>query len=402
MKKKLALILSTALAIGTFTACGGASSSATPATSAPAGSSSAGASSQAAATAEGKALNIWVAGSDNMRVLYEKWVEMFNTSKEYNPNGHTAALQFLPAGAGGQTIDDKLLAAWGAEQKDTDFDVVELGDDQTARLLSEAPDMMMPYDPAKIPNLENISVRPPIGPEFFMPYRGTTVVMAYNSEAIPEPPKTVDELTAWIEENPGRFTYNTPGTGGAGDSYARTSVYNLMPEEALMSNDPKWMEEWDAGFGYLAEIHPFLYQSGGRVVYPNKNQGSLDLLAEGQIDMCPIWADMAISQIQQGTLPATTKIYQIEPSLTGAVNTLAIPTFGSNPEGAHDFMNFVLSPEAQAMQLTEIAAIPLIPVESEASTLIADLDVTNFRTQSIGELYQDFNIRWEEEIATLA
>lgn len=351
--------------------------------------------------AEGKKLNIWVAGSDNMRILYEAWVDMFNKNTEYNPDGHQAVLQFLPAGAGGQTIDDKLLAAVGADQKNTDFDVVELGDDQTARLLSEAPDLMMPYDASKIPNLANVTARQPIGPEFFMPYRGTTVVMAYNSANVSEPPQTRDELTQWIKDNPGRFTYNTPGTGGAGDSFARTSVYDLLPEESFMSDDPKWAEEWDAGFAYLAEIHPFLYKSGGRVVYPNKNQGSLDLLAENQIDICPIWADMAISQIQQGVLPETTKIYQITPSLTGAVNTLAIPHFGSNPEGAHDFMNFVLSPEAQLLMLQEIAAIPLIVVDDAAAALVADLDVSKFRTQSIGELYVKFNMRWEEEIATL-
>lgn len=379
MKRILALVLSFTLVLGLLGAFGGAS-----------------------ASAEGKTLNIWVAASDNLRILYEAWIEVFNASAEYNPDGHTAVLQFLPAGAGGQAIDDKLLAAVGAGQQNTDFDLVELGDDQTARLLGEAPDLMMPYDASKIPNLANVSARPPIGAEFFMPYRGTTVVMAYNSEAVPEPPKTRDELTQWIKDHPGRFTYNTPGTGGAGDSFARTSVYNLMPEEALMSDDAKWTEEWDAGFAYLAEIHPFLYKSGDRVVYPNKNQGSLDLLAEGQIDMCPIWADMAISQIQQGTLPATTKIYQIDPSLTGAVNTLAIPTIGSNPEGAHAFMNFVLSPEAQLLQLKQIAAIPLIQVEDDAAALVADLDVSKFRTQSIGELYVQFNMRWEEDIATLS
>lgn len=384
MKKTISFLVVLMLMLGTLSGCGGG------------GSDDAG-------SGVSKKLNVWVAGSDNMRILYEKWIEDFNSNEEYNPDGYQAVLQFLPAGAGGQLVEDKLIAAWKAGQKETDFDLVEMGDDQISRVMGEVgPELLVPYDPAKIPNLANVSVRPPIGAEYFMPYRGTTVVMAYNSEKVPNPPKTVAELTAWIKENPGRFAYNTPGTGGAGDSFARTSVYNLMPEEALMSDDAKWMDQWDAGFKYLAEIHPYLYQSGGRVVYPNKNQGSLDLLANGQIDICPIWADMAISQIQQGTLPATTKIYQIEPSLTGAVNTLAIPSIGKNPEGAHAFMNYVLSPEAQLLQLKEIAAIPLIKVEDSSAALVTGLDVTKFRTQSIGELYVEFNKRWDEEIATLS
>jgi putative spermidine/putrescine transport system substrate-binding protein len=384
MKKTISFLVVLMLMLGTLSGCGGS------------GNDDAG-------SAGNKKLNVWVAGSDNMRILYEKWVEDFNSNTEYNPDGYQAVLQFLPAGAGGQLVEDKLIAAWKAGQKETDFDLVEMGDDQISRVMGEVgPDLLVPYDPAKIPNLANVSVRPPIGADYFMPYRGTTVVMAYNSEKVPNPPKTVEELTAWIKENPGRFAYNTPGTGGAGDSFARTSVYNLMPEEALMSDDAKWKDQWDAGFKYLAEIHPYLYQSGGRVVYPNKNQGSLDLLANGQIDMCPIWADMAISQIQQGTLPATTKIYQIQPSLTGAVNTLAIPSIGKNPEGAHAFMNYVLSPEAQLLQLKEIAAIPLIKVDDSSAALVTGLDVTKFRTQSIGELYVEFNKRWDEEIATLS
>ena len=40
-------------------------------------------------------------------------------------------------------------------------------------------------------------------------------------------------------------------------------------------------------------------------------------------------------------------------------------------------------------------------VDDPATALVADLDVSKFRTQSIGELYVNFNLRWEEEIATL-
>lgn len=56
----------------------------------------------------------------------------------------------------------------------------------------------------------------------------------------------MDELVEWMKANPGRFAYNTPGTGGAGDSFVRTSVYNFLPEEASTSDDAKWEEQWDA------------------------------------------------------------------------------------------------------------------------------------------------------------
>src|SRR5699024_9133578 len=124
-----------------------------------------------------------------------------------------------------------------------------------------------------------------------------------------EVPTTMDELVEWIKAHPGRFAYNTPGTGGAGDSFVRTAIYNFIDDpSALMSDDQKWEEQWDEGFAFLKDLHPYMYKSGDTVVYPNKNQGTLDLLTQGEIDMCPNWADMVLSQRKAGTVPENIKI----------------------------------------------------------------------------------------------
>ena len=73
-----------------------------------------------------------------------------------------------------------------------------------------------------------------------------------------------------------------------------------------------------------------MYKSSGKVVYPNKNQGTLDLLANKEVDMIPAWADMAITQMKQGTLPESIKITQIDPSFTGSPVVLGIPSIGSD------------------------------------------------------------------------
>ena len=78
----------------------------------------------------------------------------------------------------------------------------------------------------------------------------------------------------------------------------KRQIYNFIDDEsALMSNDPKWMEQWDEGFAFLKGLHPYMYKSGDTVFYPNKNQGTLDLLTQGEIDMCPNWADMVLSPV---------------------------------------------------------------------------------------------------------
>jgi putative spermidine/putrescine transport system substrate-binding protein len=228
--------------------------------------------------------------------------------------------------------------------------------------------------------------------------------MAYNSDTVPNPPKTQAELTAWIKANPGRFAYNSPDSGGAGGAFVQTAIYNYLPVEALTSTDEKWMAQWGQGFEYLKEIHPYLYKSSGKVVYPNRNQGTLDLLTSKEIDMAPAWADQTITGVKTGTLPASVKLYQMNPSYTGSLQVFGIPTFGSNPEAAHAFIDFCLSPKAQNILLADMAAIPLIPapkLDPREAASVRDLDVSAFRISSIGMMGTELNRQWNETIAIM-
>lgn len=356
-------------------------------------------------TADGKSVvTLWATGSDNVRTIFETLTKDFNENSEY-ADKYEVKLQFMLSGTGAQTLADMVAAAAKANQTDTDYDLIDMSGDDLSKIVSQiGEESFVKLDDTKIPNAASVSAQSTVATDYVQPYRGTTVILAYDSEAVPTPPKTMDELVEWMKANPGRFAYNTPGTGGAGDSFARTAVYNFLPEEAITSDDPKWEEQWDEGFEFLASIHPYMYKSGGSIVYPNKNQGTLDLLNQGEIDMCINWADMVLSQRAQGAIKDTIKITQIEPALTGSLQTLGIPTFGSNEEGAYAFIDYMLSPEAQQIMVEQMAAIPLIDTEGMDMTGyedLQDLDVSNFRIMSIGDLATDFNERWDNEIGTL-
>ena len=348
-------------------------------------------------------VTIWATGSDNVRQIYETLIENFNNS-EY-AGDYTAELQFMLSGTGTQSLTDMLVAAKKANQNNTDYDLVDLSGDDLAKIVSQiGEEALVKLDDSKIPNAEGVAAQSSVATDYVQPYRGTTVVLAYDSEKVANPPKTMDELVEWMKENPGRFAYNAPGTGGAGDSFARSSVYNFMPEEAITSDDPKWEDQWDEGFDFMKEIHQYMYSSGGSIVYPNKNQGTLDLLNQGEIDMCPNWADMVLSQRADGTLKDTIKITQIDPSFTGSLQSLAIPTFGSNEDGAYAFIDYMLSTEAQELMVKEMAAIPLVDTGDMDMTGyedLMDLDVSSFRIMSIGDLSTDFNARWDSEIGAI-
>ncbi len=391
MKRRLlTMILSAVMLAACLTGCGG-----------KAGDSG---NSGDAGSGGKKAVSLWATGSDNVREIFEALVSDFNTNSEY-AGQYEVTLQFMLSGTGAQTLADMLAAASKAGQTNTDYDIVDLSGDDLSKLVSLiGQEQFVKLDSSKIPNAASVEAKSSIATDYCQPYRGTTVILAYDSAKVPTPPATMDELVAWMKTNPGRFAYNTPGTGGAGDSFARSSVYNFLPEEAFTSDDEKWIGEWDEGFNFLKEIHPYIYSSGGSVVYPNKNQGTLDLLNQGEIDMCPNWADMVLSQRASGEIKDSIKITQIDPALTGSLQSLVIPTFGSNTDGAYAFMNYMLSPAAQELMVKQMAAIPLIDASSMDMTGYEDLqglDVSNFRLQSIGGLSTSFNERWDSEIATI-
>ena len=399
MKRKkvtslLALMMAGVLAAG-MAGCGGSGNG---------DSAEASASSESGDSGDKSTVTIWATGSDNVRQVYEALIEDFNSNSDY-ADQYTAELQFMLSGTGTQSMTDMLAAAYQANQTNTDYDLVDVGGDDLSALISRVgEEAFVKLDDSKIPNAERVSAESSLAADYVQPYRGTTVILAYDSEAVPNPPTTMDELVDWMKENPGRFAYNAPGTGGAGDSFARTSVYNFLPEEAMTSDDTSWEDQWDEGFQFLTDIHQYMYTSGGSIVYPNKNQGTLDLLNQGEIDMCPNWADMVLSQRADGTLKDTIKITQIDPAFTGSLQSLAIPTFGSNEDGAYAFIDYMLTDSAQEILVKEMAAIPLVDTSNIDMTGYEDvmnLDVSNFRIMSIGDLGTDFNARWDSEIGTL-
>ena len=362
----------------------------------------AGCGASTASAADDKTVTIWAEGSDNVRVQLEQQIENFNATNE---EGYVAKLEFITSGTGAQGLTDRIVAAKKAGQTKTDYDLVEVSDASITSYLEQGgEDLFVPIDTEKLSNYDNLTVTASFRNDLLVPYRGTTVLLAYNSEVVTNPPTTAEELYQWIKDNPGRFAYNTPGSGGAGSSFVLTSVYNFMDESALTSTDEANMEQWGSGFELLAELHPYMYQSSGKVVYPNKNQGTLDLLANKEIDMTPAWADMVLSQQKQGTMPESIKLVQIEPAFTGNTVCFGMPSIGAQNDAAYAFMDYMLTPEAQNIALDSMAAIPVIDfgqLDPELTATISDLKIESFRVSAIGDLGSQLNEKWDAEIGTL-
>ena len=348
-------------------------------------------------------VTLWAGGSDNVKVGMEQIVKAFNASEKGEE--YKLKLEFIMSGSGSQSLSDRIIAAKKVGESNTDYDLILVSDAEVGVYLQEGgEDIFVPYEETQIPNLANVQTKVSSGEGVLVPYRGTTVVLAYNSENVSSVPETAAELYQWIEDNPGRFAYNTPGSGGAGSSFVQTVLYNELPEEALTSSDAKWKAEWSKGFERLKSLHSSMYQTGGQTIYPNKNQGTLDLLINQEVDMIPAWADMVITNLANGTLPENIKMTQVEPGFTGNVDGLAIPSIGSNIDGAQAVMDFMLTTQAQQILLDTMAAIPVIDsslISSDNSIYLKDLKIDSFRTSSLGTLANELNEEWDQTIGTM-
>lgn len=224
----------------------------------------------------------------------------------------------------------------------------------------------------EVPNLANLAAAAMVT-DLAPSYRGSQVLIAYNSELIaPEDvPTTFNELILWIQNNPGQFIYCRPDRGGSGANFVRRALYHVS------GNDPTiWQGEFNQqlvdtyyplALSLLAYLDPFMYDEGA---YPAGNNPVLELFASGEVSMISAWSDQAIQGINRGFLPETTELVQFtDLPMPGGYTQLSIPRNAANLQGALDFVNYMLSVEAQTSIVSSIGGFPAI----EWSLLPADL-----------------------------
>ena len=62
----------------------------------------------------------------------------------------------------------------------------------------------------------------------------------------------MSELLAWITSNPGKFTYNSPNSGGSGQAFVATTLAKYVPAadnaKMVAGYVPSLESEWNQGF----------------------------------------------------------------------------------------------------------------------------------------------------------
>lgn len=182
------------------------------------------------------------------------------------------------------------------------------------------------------------------------PWGKAQFVMVYNSEKIASPPDTPEKLAAFVQQNPGRFSYPAP-PDFTGSAFVRNLMYLtsgghrkfMNADASSLSNglNPLW--------AYLKELKPGLWRNGE--TYP-ENLAKLDqLYASGEVWMTMDYNPVkAANMVAAGEFPEETRTFVFEGGTISNTHYLAIPFNSSNKAGAMTVINYLLSPEGQYLK----------------------------------------------------
>ncbi len=180
------------------------------------------------------------------------------------------------------------------------------------------------------------------------PWGKAQFVMIHDSAKVEDPPKTMDELRAWTEENPGRFTYPAPPDFTA-NAFIEQALYGVTGEvEAYQKpfDQQVFDEESPVFYDFLNEIEPNLWREGE--TYPQSSTKLDELYQNGEVWLTMSYnPQLAQRQVDDGLFPESTRTYVLEGGTLNNTHYLAIPFNGPNKAGAQVVANFLESPEAQ-------------------------------------------------------
>ncbi len=306
-------------------------------------------------------------------------------------------------GGGSADVADRALAALQSNA-DPQVDVIEFDASSRPELIDAG--LWQTLDATSVPNAANL-LKGIQTSEFSLPYRGSQVLLAYDSKKVAEAdvPHTFAELVDWIKANPGQFVYCRPDKGGSGGNFVTRAIYEVTGRDPSLfkkgTPDANLVSQFPKAWELLSDIHPAIFDNGA---YPAGNTAVLTLLANGSVSMATAWSDQALQGLANGSLPPTIKLTQLtDLPFPGGNAMISVPKNATNLKGALEFVNFLMGAEGQVSVIKDIGGFPA----ADWSTLPADLqqEYTSVIAKTVplwpgGEWDSLKNQGWYENVAT--
>ncbi len=294
---------------------------------------------------------LMTAGDSNMLAFQQNLLAPQFTEK--NPDVRVIPVHTGPGNAGSQLIYEKLHAESQANKETWDVDIAIVHQIFMKWAMDE--DLLLPFtnDIATQKYVTSPFAKNSLGVNiegYAIPMFHSQTAIAYNPEYVKDPPKTFEELVAWVKNNPGKFGYNGVKGGASGVSFVVGWVYwKTGRYEKLAITGPIEQPEIDSWEGAFKDLEDF----NQYVTYTAGNVGTLDALNRGEIWMGPVWVDMFFTFMKEGKMNPATRMILPEPGMPGQPMYYVIPKKTAHPDIAKKYIEFATTPEVQGKEIVE-------------------------------------------------
>ena len=172
---------------------------------------------------------------------------------------------------------------------------------------------------------------------------GNKTGLAYNSLLLNEKdiPQTFEELQSFIDNNPNKFGYNDPNTGGAGNGFIERMVKitsDPFDEEAKPTDkvDTQWTKSWD-----------WFNANKPNMIISASGADSINRLNDGELMLAPAWEDHLLGLQSSGAITKNLKFYVPDFGMRSGANAVVIAANTQKPAASLLFTNWLVSPETQ-------------------------------------------------------
>ncbi len=170
-----------------------------------------------------------------------------------------------------------------------------------------------------------------------------------DRKRVPRPPRSMAELAAFARANPGRVSYPRP-PDFTGTTFLKQALLELSADRAALYR-PVTTESFGQIaaplWPYLDALHPHLWRGGKQ--FPQTPAAIRQMMADGELLIALTFnPNEAANEIAARRQADTVYSWQMTGGTVGNTHFLAIPFNSGATEAAQVFINFMMSPEAQA------------------------------------------------------
>jgi len=268
---------------------------------------------------------------------------------------HGMQLEF--SGLRGPELVARLLAERQAGRTRGDLDVVWING-ETFYQLRRISALQGPFT-QQLPNQQLIDWNDPcISTDFQQPIEGyecpwgsVQFTWIHHSARVPKPPQTLQQLRVWMEQHPGRFTWDVSFTGM---TFLKSLLLELSGDKQAFTRpltESLWADASAKLWKWIRDVRPWLWREGQ--TFPEDVSQLHGLFNSGEVDFTMSANDGEVdNKVLQGVLPDAARGYVPEFGSIRNSHYLGIPKNSANPAGALLLINFLISPEAQAEKLS--------------------------------------------------